>query len=454
MTSEEMVKNLLKWCHEAFPDLLNARIRYKNQTLLHLSSEEGYTEIVKELIAMGADINTQDSSLQTPLNVISYRDDNIDTIDTMKVLLENGANVNIPDDQKYTPLHYACQDGYLEGTRLLLERGANIEAYDEDGSSPLEWALVEEHKDVCKLLLEKEPTLLNKIANLELGEYPIHIASKGEDIDIFKMLLQKGSNITAKNKEGFSPIHLAAKEGNSEFVKLLINKLPSVVKDRNKSGQTPLHIAVEFKKSHVIAELMQHRVDPNVHDNQKSTPLHIACKNGDLITAKLLINNGASINFQDKNGFTPLHLAIRNGKPHIVKLLAQRINCNLNVKDKDGKTALDLALEENQLDIAKILSKEISKHIYNGVPLGTTTKSPKPLVKKVTWGPDEVITLPHQAQNPNECIICFGLKNGIFAFQPCGHARTCERCTKKIVERSDPCPTCRKEVKQYQKIFV
>ena len=49
MTSEKMVKDLLKWCHEAFPDLHNVGIGYKKkQTLLHLASEEGYTEIVKK----------------------------------------------------------------------------------------------------------------------------------------------------------------------------------------------------------------------------------------------------------------------------------------------------------------------------------------------------------------------------------------------------------------------
>ena len=433
MTSEEMVKNLLKWCHEAFPDLLNARIRYKNQTLLHLSSEEGYTEIVKELIAMGADINTQDSSLQTPLNVISYRDDNIDTIDTMKVLLENGANVNIPDDRKYTPLHYACQDGYLEGTRLLLERGANIEAYDEDGSSPLEWALVEEHKDVCKLLLEKEPTLLNKIVNVELGDYPIHIASKIEDIDIFKMLLQKGANITAKNKEDASAIHLAAREGNLQIVKLLINKQPSVVKDKNKSGETPLHIAAEYKKSQVVSELLEHRADAIVYDHQKSTPLHIACQNGDISIAKLLIKNHDSCNLQDKNGLTPLHLAIKNKNPNIIKLnivkfLAQKGKCNLYVKDKDGKTALDMALEENQFEIAKMLSKEMTKHFDNSVTLPRLVLKGVSVVPKVapnqlvksTLSSAKLIRPPIRVQNSNECIICFGLKNGIFAFQPCG----------------------------------
>ena len=45
-------------------------------------------------------------------------------------------------------------------------------------------------------------------------------------------------------------------------------------------------------------------------------------------------------------------------------------------------------------------------------------------------------------------------KDGIFALQPCGHARTCEKCTKEIIERSAPCPFCRKEAKNYQKIFL
>ena len=126
MTSEKMVKNLLKWCHEAFPDLPNVGIGYnKKQTLLHLASEEGYTEIVKELIAMGADINAQNSSLHTPLNLVA---DGENRTETMKVLLEKGANVNIPDSQYCTPLHITCEQGNLEGTRLLLEKGANLEA--------------------------------------------------------------------------------------------------------------------------------------------------------------------------------------------------------------------------------------------------------------------------------------------------------------------------------------
>ena len=56
----------------------------------------------------------------------------------------------------------------------------------------------------------------------------------------------------------------------------------------------------------------------------------------------------------------------------------------------------------------------------------------------------------------DDCIICFNPKNGIFAFIPCGHAMTCENCSRNITESSDKaeCPTCRQPVTIYQKIFM
>ena len=180
--SEKMVRDLLKWCQTACPNLLEIEIdSQQKQTLLHLASSKGYTDIVKELISMGADVNTQDNLLQTPLvlNLESHlpTQHGNDT-EILKSLLENGANVNTIDTRKATPLHTICEVGDLEGTRLLLENGANLEAYDDEGFSPFGWALVLERKDVCELLLEKEPSLLNKIANTKDGDYPIHIASK------------------------------------------------------------------------------------------------------------------------------------------------------------------------------------------------------------------------------------------------------------------------------------
>ena len=447
--SEKMVKDLLKWCQAACPDLLKIEIdSQRKQTLLHLASIEGYTEIAKMLIEMGADVNAQDSLSQTPLTLVSHREDNTET---MKLLLEKGADVNIPDYCKFSPIHMTCKEGYLEGTRLLLEKGANLETYNGHGYSPFGLGLLKEHKDVCELLLKKEPKLLNKIVDTALGDYPIHVASKGGNSEIIKLLLNKGSYITSKNKEGLSPIHLVTRCGNIRIAKLLIDKLPNVVKDRSKSGQTPLHIGVEYNNLQMVSELLKHDTFVNAQDNEKSTPLHVACKRGNIQIVKLLIEKNAFINIHDKLGLTPLHVAIKNKNPEIVQFLVQKSNCNLNVKDKNGKTALDMAIEENLFDIAKILSKEISKYFDNNVPPGPPeTPNPPVTIRKGRIRGGRIVA----ELNSNECIICFCLKDGIFAFQPCGHAKTCEGCTKNIIQGSDPCPICRKEVKDYQKIFL
>ena len=51
------------------------------------------------------------------------------------------------------------------------------------------------------------------------------------------------------------------------------------------------------------------------------------------------------------------------------------------------------------------------------------------------------------------CIVCYEPRNGTFVLQPCGHAKTCETCSLKIVEESKICPMCRSHVSKYQKIF-
>lgn len=47
--------------------------------------------------------------------------------------------------------------------------------------------------------------------------------SEDEDIiKIIKLLIEKGANVNAENKEGTTPLHVAAKKGHAETVKALI----------------------------------------------------------------------------------------------------------------------------------------------------------------------------------------------------------------------------------------
>ena len=58
----------------------------------------------------------------------------------MQLLIERGVNVDACGGVKYTPLHWACYNGYQEEARMLLNAGANVVAPDlkDEGQTPLQ----------------------------------------------------------------------------------------------------------------------------------------------------------------------------------------------------------------------------------------------------------------------------------------------------------------------------
>ena len=116
--AEQMVKDLLKWWQESTPNFTKIAVAHGNKKLLHVAAEKGYAPIVKELIAMGVDVNSQEHRQMSPLHLATQEQH----IEVMKLLLENGADPNIVDSKKSTPLHDACEQGFLEGTKLLNSR--------------------------------------------------------------------------------------------------------------------------------------------------------------------------------------------------------------------------------------------------------------------------------------------------------------------------------------------
>ena len=55
----------------------------------------------------------------------------------------------------------------------------------------------------------------------------------------------------------------------------------------------------------------------------------------------------------------------------------------------------------------------------------------------------------------NTCTICAGPRDGIYAFQPCGHSSSCQKCCEKLTKKAKPtCPYCRASVTHFQQIFL
>ena len=106
---------------------LNAKDEY-NATALMEACRFRHVDVVRLLLAKGADINFADAGM-TALMFASQEPDT----DVVRVLLDNGADVDAKrDDDGWTALMLASEHGYVDVVRALLSGKANVNAIGRD----------------------------------------------------------------------------------------------------------------------------------------------------------------------------------------------------------------------------------------------------------------------------------------------------------------------------------
>lgn len=220
-----------------------------------------YVEIIKFLIAKGADVNATN-----PLDcaVGGYRDKN-GNINIVKLLVENGATIT-----KYH-LHSAVRGNNTDIAEFLIDNGADVNGVN--------W---------------KKDT-------------PLHICSK---INTVQLLIKKGANINARNESGETPLYEAICHNRVEIAEVLIDN-GADVNAKNSQGGTPLHEAVQHSNPNVIEFLFKKGAKANAKDYDGCTPLHFAAlKNRDDVCISILVKNGADSFIRDNNYKTPIDYSL------------------------------------------------------------------------------------------------------------------------------------------------
>ena len=105
----------------------------KGESKLHVACNRGSLETVSELLALGANPNSQDHAGWTPLHDVVAAN----RLDVAEVLLAAEANPSVPStEDRITPLHDAVESGEVEMVRLLVSYGADREAKNKLGQTP------------------------------------------------------------------------------------------------------------------------------------------------------------------------------------------------------------------------------------------------------------------------------------------------------------------------------
>merc|ERR1719323_1152897 len=109
---------------------------HRGETPLHCSAIKGNVAMVRKLLRMGADPNTQDNAGWSPLHEACNHGNEV----AARLLLKRGALVNMQGMHKETPLHDAARNGHFQVVRLLLKSGADRGVLNGHNQTALEAA--------------------------------------------------------------------------------------------------------------------------------------------------------------------------------------------------------------------------------------------------------------------------------------------------------------------------
>ena len=312
-----------------------------NSTALIMAAQEGHTNICELLLEHKASSRKENSFHSTALCVAAASGH----ADIVRMLLaKGGANPNHQENGGVTPMHLACEAGFVEVLQTLLEHGGEYEKKRLDGRTCLEIAVIHNQLSCLKHIME---TVSNDLArkygatpkkkkNTLPGYLNSLVATDGVtvllsciqhfDIEIARYLVYRGKvDVTQKNSiTGEMPITFAAEQNKIAVVDLLIKeaklKGDSIVNSARKSG---------------------------------STALHIACTHGHLKLVEYLLGvEEIDINRQSAIGMTPLMEAAKGRHGKIVKVLASNPACNMNIVSSIGLSALHCSVVAQ--DIASV----------------------------------------------------------------------------------------------------
>ncbi|XP_032437126.1 histone-lysine N-methyltransferase EHMT2 isoform X2 [Xiphophorus hellerii] len=206
------------------------------RSALHAAAQRGLLEVCYMLIQAGAQVDAKDKDLRTPLleAVINNH------VDVARYLIQNGACVYHVEEDGYTGLHHAAKLGNLEIVNMLLETGqVDVNAQDNGGWTPIIWAAEHKHVQVIKSLLNRGADVSIKDKELNLC---LHWAAYAGNIDIAELVLNSGCSLSSVNVHGDTPLHIAAREGYLECVTLFLSR-GADIDIMNREGDTPLSLA-------------------------------------------------------------------------------------------------------------------------------------------------------------------------------------------------------------------
>lgn len=247
-------------------------------------------------------------------------------MECVKSLVEAGADVNKPDPDNVSPLILAILNMHFDVAKYLIERGADVNQWDYWGRTPLYAAadlnilpasargdLPSLAKtsgiEIAKMLLDRgaEPNYALKLAPpprnivndragdnpvMTTGGTPLQRAAYGGDVEMMRLLLERGADLTLGNIGGVTPMIALTNKGGTrnrtkdessvlKGMELLLKAGANINQKSTATGETPLHTAVRMNWQSVVKFIVEKGGDLGAKENRGLTPFDYAIGKAD-----------------------------------------------------------------------------------------------------------------------------------------------------------------------------
>ncbi|XP_076466512.1 transient receptor potential cation channel subfamily A member 1 homolog [Babylonia areolata] len=302
--------------HSARIDVVND----EQATALHKAASLNHVDMVQFLVDRGARINRRDKDNYTPLLLAAT----YGHVDTVQLLLHKGADcsavdkydktaiylaaeenklavlekllsypqvkrlINVSDQYDATPLHVACQNGYLDIVRVLIRHEANIACKNEEEQTPIHLAAKYGRTSIVREIVGRDKSTLND--EDEDSNTALHLAAEFGHTRVAEILLELGADVSARNYNQWTPLDLAASKGWTKTCSVLLNN-DAHVDPTDKNKTTPLHLASRYGHARVVELLLDWGADVAFEDTEGNNCLDLAIENNRVSVAMTIINS-------------------------------------------------------------------------------------------------------------------------------------------------------------------
>jgi ankyrin repeat protein len=364
---------------------INVDIKYpKFRTSLSIAAEQGFVGIVRLLLAAGADPNTRDHLMRTPLHwagspqltgesrtlyqqnmfrkqaqdpdckihcplAVYFEVDIVGSPAWIEQEREARDSVHCPEELNRTPLIqpnltsslWSAGAKYKEILHIFLQYDAQLGLKDSEGRTPLLWAATCGYQPLVELLLDSSIFFHSSKPELEkLSKW----GKKERDCEkVVKSSVKPDAVPETDNDNSQSALSYAAENGHYDTVQFLLERTTQRDPLWADPGWAPLMWAAKGGHADIVKLLLSVHAHRWPEQSLGSIAASEAARNGKTDIIPLLVEAGAKLEASQYDLMTPLHFAAMNMHADTVKYLLDIMEVDVNAPDRHGWTALDWA---------------------------------------------------------------------------------------------------------------